>query len=99
MNSNFCRRCAQAFTTVESVINILQNDWGRCGSCANSNVLEILTKQFRLRSPRWWVVDGAVIVPIWIVEKLKKHPELLTHWSAAPAGYSGLRLDTAAFQH
>ena len=52
-----------------------------------------------LRAPRWWVVDGAVIVPIWIVEKLKKYPELLSDFNAVPAGYSGLRLDASAFQH
>ena len=87
------------FHSVESVIRILQDDWGRCEGCTNGDVLEVLIKQFRLRAPRWWVVDGAVIVPIWIVEKLKKYPELLSDFNAVPAGYSGLRLDASAFQH
>ena len=89
----------RSFHSVESVIRILQDDWGRCEGCTNGDVLEVLIKQFRLRAPRWWVVDGAVIVPIWIVEKLKKYPELLSDFNAVPAGYSGLRLDASAFQH
>lgn len=99
MNSTVCRRCTDIFNSVESVIKILQNDWGRCTGCANGDVLDALTKQFRLRAPRWWVVDGAVIVPIWIVEKLKKHPELTITASAVSAGYSGFRMDAVAFQH
>ena len=99
MNASLCRRCTDMFHSVESVIRILQDDWGRCEGCTNGDVLEVLIKQFRLRAPRWWVVDGAVIVPIWIVEKLKKYPELLSDFNAVPAGYSGLRLDASAFQH
>jgi hypothetical protein len=37
--------------------------------------MQVVAEQFRMRLPRWWVVQGNVVVPIWIVELLKKHPE------------------------
>ena len=52
MNASLCRRCTDMFHSVESVIRILQNDWGRCDGCVNGDVLDLLTKQFRLRAPR-----------------------------------------------
>jgi hypothetical protein len=38
--------------------------------------MRIAADQFRMRLPHWWVVDGTVVVPIWIVELLKSHVEI-----------------------
>jgi hypothetical protein len=61
---------------MEGVIQILAKQWSACEHCAHQSVIRKLVEQFRMRRPRWWVVDGDVVVPIWIVERLKKHPEL-----------------------
>ncbi len=76
VNSNLCHRCGEAFRSVETVLKILKNEWIQCESCMQPAAIPVLIKQFRLRMPRWWVVDGTVLVPIWIVESLKKHPEI-----------------------
>jgi hypothetical protein len=34
--------------------------------------MAIAIEQLRKGRPAWWVVGGAVVVPIWIVEHLKK---------------------------
>jgi hypothetical protein len=31
-----------------------------------------MSRKFQLHLPRWWVVDGVVVVPIWIVECIRK---------------------------
>jgi hypothetical protein len=61
---------------VEGVQSILRGEWSACETCAHHVAMNVLIDQFRNRRPQWWVVDGAVVVPIWIVESLKKNREL-----------------------
>jgi hypothetical protein len=33
--------------------------------------MRALINQYRMRMPRWWVVNDVIVVPIWIVESLR----------------------------
>jgi hypothetical protein len=73
-----CGHCLVSAKTVADALEALDaliNPASPCETCTHQSALRIVVKQFRLRLPRWWVVDGKVVVPIWIVELLKKHPE------------------------
>jgi hypothetical protein len=56
-----------------------------CDSCRRQPGMRAVIEQFQMRQVRWWVVNGVVVVPIWIVEHLRMHPEL---WIAADSGSS-----------
>jgi hypothetical protein len=38
--------------------------------------MRVVCEQYRMRSPHWWLVDGALAVPIWVVELINKHVEI-----------------------
>jgi hypothetical protein len=71
-----CGRCLGWTDSLEKVREILNNQFSACEGCAHQAQMQVVTEQFRMRLPRWWVVQGNVVVPIWIVELLKKHPEI-----------------------
>jgi hypothetical protein len=33
--------------------------------------MRAVTNQYRMRLPRWWVVNNVIVVPMWIVESLR----------------------------
>jgi hypothetical protein len=73
MTANACRRCLSAAHSTSDVLGILTGEWAACEGCAHQSVMRVLVEQFQKRAPRWWVVGGTQVVPIWIVESLKKH--------------------------
>ncbi len=68
-----CRHCIESVTSVHEALAILNSPPRRCETCSQAKTMRNVVEQFRTRQPHWWVVDGAVVVPIWIVELLKKH--------------------------
>lgn len=74
MGSNSCARCLGWTNSPKDVLALLNNEWNACASCAHKKVIGTVAEQLRLRQPRWWVVNGRVVVPIWIVERLGVSP-------------------------
>jgi hypothetical protein len=75
VTANSCRRCLTAAHSSKDVMGILKGDWAACDGCAHQSVVRVLVEQFQKRAPRWWVVGGTQVVPIWIVEYLKRRRE------------------------
>jgi hypothetical protein len=76
MNSGSCRHCIELAETAREALEVLNNPPKQCMTCIQSPIMRIAADQFRMRLPHWWVVDGTVVVPIWIVELLKSHVEI-----------------------
>jgi hypothetical protein len=76
MKPEACRRCIGLAETAEEVLAILNSPPDRCASCSESGVMRVVCEQYRMRSPHWWLVDGALAVPIWVVELINKHVEI-----------------------
>jgi hypothetical protein len=34
--------------------------------------MHVVSQQYSLHQPRWWVVDGEAVVPVWLVDKFKR---------------------------
>jgi hypothetical protein len=68
-----CSHCFTQASSLKEALGILTNQWSACEHCPHQPVMRVLIDKFQRREPRWWVVGGAMIVPIWIVEQLKKH--------------------------
>jgi hypothetical protein len=58
----------------EKVRAVLSSKFGGCDDCTHQATMQAVTSQFRLRLPRWWVVNNVTVVPIWIVEFIRMHP-------------------------
>jgi hypothetical protein len=50
----------------------LEGKWLALEHCAHQPLMHVAIEQFRTRRPYWWVVGGAVVVPIWAVELVKR---------------------------
>jgi hypothetical protein len=57
------------------VRNILKSAHDVCENCDHHSDIRAVVMQFRVGQARWWIVNDRVVVPIWVVEFLKKHPE------------------------
>ena len=68
-----CERCLVWTTSVESVLEVLNDDNGTsaCEGCGSRKDRTLVAEQYRKRRPRWWIVGTTVVVPIWIVETLR----------------------------
>ena len=76
MSSNSCDRCLWWTNSAQNALQLLNDGKSVCATCAHGKVLRIAAAQFRSRHPKWWIVDGVVVVPIWIVEYARRH----LHW-------------------
>jgi hypothetical protein len=59
----------------EQVRIILCNAESACKNCKHHTDIRAVATQFLAGLPKWWVVNGRVVVPIWIVEQLKMNLE------------------------
>jgi hypothetical protein len=73
VTSNSCTGCLGSAESIDDVLKILKDEWSACDSCPGAPVVRVLAEQYRRRHPQWWVVDGNLVVPIWIVEKIRRH--------------------------
>ena len=62
-------------TSPWQVRGIINSGQGICESCDHHADIRVVATQFRLGQAQWWAVNGRVVVPIWVVEFLRKHPE------------------------
>jgi len=72
-----CRRCTRWTASVEEVLKVLEHEWSACDGCACDEGMRMVRRQYRMRQPQWWVVDGKGVIPIWIVERLRKRVQLV----------------------
>lgn len=69
--STSCGRCRGWTESLVGVLDVLENGWSACEDCAHHKVMRVVAKQFQSRESQWWVVDGRVVIPVWIVEHLR----------------------------
>jgi hypothetical protein len=76
MKPEACRRCIGFAETAEDVLAILNSPPDKCAACSDAAVLRVVCDQYQMGSSHWWLVDGALAVPIWVVELLNNHVEV-----------------------
>ncbi len=57
--------------SVAGVRNLLEKDWKTCETCLYEPDLRRVVQQFRLHRPKWWVVNGRTVIPMWVIENLR----------------------------
>ena len=67
-----CRACIEWTECLEKVKTVLADSFSSCDDCEQQATMRTIANQFRMRLPRWWVVNNVVVVPIWIVELLRQ---------------------------
>ena len=72
MNEKPCHRCLGWADSPEIVQAILARQFSPCEDCDQKPVIRALTQQYEMSQPRWWVVNNTQVVPIWVVDALKK---------------------------
>ena len=88
MKPEACRRCIGLAETAEEVLAILNTPPDRCASCSGSAIMRVVCEQYQMRAPHWWLVDGTLAVPIWVVELVNNHVDVEaqgTHYEARSA--------------
>lgn len=66
-----CGRCTNWADSPSEVLKVFKGQVEMCQDCAHKKVIEVAIRQLRSNHPRWWVVHGKVVVPIWIQERLR----------------------------
>lgn len=66
-----CGRCPGWTDALIYAQDVLDEKKSACVGCTHEAVLRVVAKQFQLRQSQWWVVDGRVVIPIWVVERLR----------------------------
>ena len=66
-----CGRCPGWTNSPVDDLSFFNDEWSACEGCTHKEVMRVLARQLRSRQPQWWVVDGRVVIPIWIVERLR----------------------------
>lgn len=67
-----CSQCLGWSESLEKVERLLGGDLSACGGCAHHNDMRIVAQQFAMNQPRWWAVNGRQVVPIWLVDRIRK---------------------------
>jgi hypothetical protein len=77
MKAQACRRCIEAAQAAGEVVEFLHDPPAKCKACDSAAVMRAVSEQFTMRTPHWWVANGVVVVPIWIVELIKQRPKFV----------------------
>lgn len=54
------------------LFSLLKGQLQPCRDCRQRKIIDTMVKQFKSKQPRWWIVNGAVVVPIWVLERLRR---------------------------
>jgi hypothetical protein len=68
---NACRVCFERAKSPEKVRDVFRTQFRGCDDCDHIETMRAVTNQYRMRLPRWWVVNNVIVVPMWIVESLR----------------------------
>ena len=66
-----CGRCPAWTDSLVDVLDVVEKRWSACEGCAHEEDIRAVAVQFQSHQSQWWVVDGRVVIPIWIVERLR----------------------------
>ena len=77
MPSHSCTHCLEWTTSEKAMEDALKGRWRARQRCPHQPLMQTAIEQFRKGVSAWWVVGGAVVVPIWTVEILKKRARLV----------------------
>ena len=70
--ADLCRGCIEDGSTDREMHALVNNEHEKCEGCTHQPLIKTLAAQFQANKPRWWVVNGKVLVPIWGVEMLRR---------------------------
>jgi len=54
------------------LLEVLHGRWRASKGCDHQPLMHLAIEQFKRGQPFWWVVGGAVVVPVWVVERVTK---------------------------
>ena len=54
------------------MITILKAEAEICEGCPEQPVLQTVSEQYQAQRPRWWQINGELIIPVWLVERIKR---------------------------
>lgn len=72
MEEKVCRKCLGACSSTEEKVEILHGESSVCVDCPRQPIIQAVSEQFRSQRARWWQVNGEIVVPVWIVEHVKR---------------------------
>jgi hypothetical protein len=72
LDEKICRNCLGSCSSTEETLGILQGESTLCVGCDEYTTLVTISEQYRSQRPRWWQVNGEIVVPVWIVERVRK---------------------------
>jgi hypothetical protein len=67
--NNSCTRCLEWDRPATNVHAILHGEWPACLGCAGQDTIKIAVEQYCAQQPRWWLVNGVLAAPIWVIER------------------------------
>ena len=76
MSSKSCSRCLGWTTSAKVLLDILNDRSSACEGCVHGADMKLVIEQYQTRRPRWWMVGSTVVVPIWMVELLRKRKNI-----------------------
>src|SRR5262245_19492529 len=94
MPAQSCGYCLEWATSDDMLLDALQGQWRARERCDHQPVMHRAIEQFRKNQPFWWVVGSAVVVPVWVVERVTKRARML----ASSADSTAYRADDAGPQ-
>ena len=71
LEQKICRHCLEHSATGEDMLTILKGASPKCSGCPEQPVMQMVTEQFQAQRPRWWQIKGKMVIPVWLVERIK----------------------------
>lgn len=66
-----CGRCTNWADSPSEILKVFKGQLEMCENCGHKKLIVVAIRQLQSNHPRWWVVDGKVVVPIWVQERLR----------------------------
>lgn len=70
MGQEPCNRCSSFAESPPETLKFLRGEQQACEACPRKATIDQVARQFKAKSSNWWVVKGAVAIPVWIKERL-----------------------------
>ena len=77
MPAKSCGHCLEWTTSNDTLLDALHGRWRARVGCEHQPLMRVAIEQFKRGQPFWWVVGTAVVVPVWIVERITKRERTL----------------------
>ena len=67
-----CGCCEGWAVSAVETLKFLKGERQPCMHCPEKTTIELVTRQFQANCPKWWVVEGRAVVPVWIKEQVHR---------------------------